>query len=182
MGATATQLSMFLCIITILIRHNTATGPPAAGLMSTTKAPEERKTPYFRYVSDVRGMKQLIAQAPAQYNIYVLYCGSKGQQGYSWCPMCVALEQYIKNLAHYMPQETLLIYAEVGTVEQFRDPDNHFRNVCRVKVTTVPTLQNWRTDERLINNECFDFGRLTKFLGIEDYGKVRRVTKPPRQT
>ncbi|CDW54105.1 DUF953 domain containing protein [Trichuris trichiura] len=127
-------------------------------------------------------MKQLIAQVPRQYNIYVLYCGSKGQYGYSWCPMCVALEQYIKNLAYYMPQETILIYAEVGTVEQFRNPDNHFRNVCRVKVTTVPTLQNWRTDERLVGYQCFNFARLTKFLGVEDFGKVRKVTKPTQRT
>ncbi|XP_003375142.1 putative myosin head [Trichinella spiralis] len=134
---------------------------------SVTVRQRNRINPELRYVSTCRSLRQLASQVHSSYNIYVIFCGTRNQWGYSWCPMCTALEHYVKQLAYYLPEETLLIYVEVGTLEQFQDESNCFRKDEVVKLRRVPTLMNWRTGERLVENESVDFAKLMKFMGLE---------------
>ncbi|KRY71132.1 Thioredoxin domain-containing protein 17 [Trichinella pseudospiralis] len=134
---------------------------------SVTVRQRNRINPELRYVSTCRSLRQLASQVHSSYNIYVIFCGTRNQWGYSWCPMCTALEHYVKQLAYYVPEETLLIYVDVGTLEQFQDESNCFRKDEVVKLRRVPTLMNWRTGERLVENESVDFSKLMKFMGLE---------------
>ncbi|KRZ09373.1 Thioredoxin domain-containing protein 17 [Trichinella zimbabwensis] len=165
---------LFLCLVSFVsvyycnpsIQSKYASKAPSTP-ESVTVRQRNRINPELRYVSTCRSLRQLASQVHSSYNIYVIFCGTRNQWGYSWCPMCTALEHYVKQLAYYVPEETLLIYVDVGTLEQFQDESNCFRKDEVVKLRRVPTLMNWRTGERLVENESVDFSKLMKFMGLE---------------
>ena len=99
---------------------------------------------------------RLVAETPAQYdallqsasgkavelglqNFFVLFTGSKGAAGKSWCPDCVAAEpvidQALSSLSSYVFLECPV------DREEYRSPDYVYRTDDRIKLRCVPTLR-----------------------------------------
>lgn len=93
--------------------------------------------------------------------VFVLFTGSPGQDGKSWCPDCVTAEPVINSSKSYIPAHATLIVCHVGDRTYWKDPTNPFKN--RLGVACVPTLMLWNKGMRLEESQCMDI-ELIKML------------------
>lgn len=88
-------------------------------------------------------------------NVYVLFCGSKDENGKSWCPDCVEAEPVVQKCLPNMPSSSVFLYCSVGNRDYWKNKDNEFR--VNLKLTGVPTFLNWSNKKhKLVENQLFD--------------------------
>lgn len=84
--------------------------------------------------------------------IFVLFSGSLGTDGKSWCPDCVKANPVVQECLQYAPQSSLLIECGVGNREFWKDKSNVFRTKLGIKC--VPTLMLWGKGKKLEEADC----------------------------
>ena len=85
--------------------------------------------------------------------MFVLFCGSQLESGQSWCPDCVKAEPVVAKVAKER-SEGVLVHCAVGPRDSWKSPDNEFRTHPKLKLTAVPTLLQWGSNKRLVEEEC----------------------------
>ncbi|XP_076338492.1 thioredoxin domain-containing protein 17-like [Tachypleus tridentatus] len=89
-------------------------------------------------------------------SVFILFTGSKGSDGKSWCPDCVLAEPVIEEALKIIDEEVVFIVCEVGSREYWKNLQNDFRMDDRLKIKCVPTVIKWKTQERLEEAQCQD--------------------------
>lgn len=84
--------------------------------------------------------------------IFVLFSGSPGSDGKSWCPDCVTADPVIKQCLPSAPKDSVFIHCGVGDRPFWKDPENAFRKKLGIKC--VPTLIKWGEPKRLEEADC----------------------------
>lgn len=84
--------------------------------------------------------------------IFVLFTGSLGPDGKSWCGDCVTADPVIKQSLPSAAKDSILIHCAVGDRPYWKDQTNVFRK--KLGITCVPTLMKWGEPKRLEEAEC----------------------------
>lgn len=84
--------------------------------------------------------------------IFVLFSGSVGPDGQSWCPDCVIADPVIKESLHAAPKDAVVIHCGVGDRPFWKDQKNVFRT--KLRINCVPTLIKWGEQKRLEDADC----------------------------
>ena len=75
--------------------------------------------------------------------------------GESWCPDCVVARPVVEGAIDSSGRDDLVyLYVGVGQREFWKDPKCVFRTDQRTKLTSVPTLVKWGTQQRLVEEQC----------------------------
>ncbi|XP_077995571.1 thioredoxin domain-containing protein 17-like [Glandiceps talaboti] len=82
--------------------------------------------------------------------VYAYFSGSKGEDGKSWCPDCVAAEPVVEKHLPEAPEDAVFIYCSVGGRAFWKDPNNRFRTHPELQLKGVPTLLQVNTPKRLV--------------------------------
>ncbi|XP_072163897.1 thioredoxin domain-containing protein 17-like [Diadema setosum] len=85
---------------------------------------------------------------------YILFCGSKNSDGASWCPDCVTAEPVVMKCLEAAPENAVFIYCSVGDRASWKDPNNSYRTHPKLLLKGVPTLLQWNTPKKLVEEEC----------------------------
>lgn len=87
--------------------------------------------------------------------IFALFCGGVSPAtGESWCPDCVKAEPVIEKGVAKAPEDAVFIKCSVGDRATWKDPNCEFRKHPQLKLVGVPTLLEWNTPKRLVEEEC----------------------------
>jgi len=97
--------------------------------------------------------------------VFVLFTGSPGQDGKSWCPDCVAADPVIDSSKTFIPDQATFIVCHVGDRPYWKDQSNPFRT--RHGITCVPTLLHWAKGIKLEDQQCQNL-ELLKILYEEE--------------
>ena len=104
-----------------------------------------------------------------QRRVLILFTGSKDKSGQSWCPDCVKADPVIHQvLDQNDDSEAAFITCEVGPREVWKKPDNPFRTHPNFRVTGVPTLLEFGTQKRLVEEACADKTKVELFFEDDD--------------
>ncbi|XP_069471133.1 thioredoxin domain-containing protein 17 [Ambystoma mexicanum] len=109
--------------------------------------------PHYEEIK-VQGFEEFkrIAEGCTNDSVFVLFCGSKNEEGVSWCPDCVTAEPVIRGELCHLPEGSIFIYCQVGERAYWKDPNNDFKK--NLKLTGVPTLLKYGSHEKLVEDEC----------------------------
>ncbi|XP_032688375.1 thioredoxin domain-containing protein 17-like [Odontomachus brunneus] len=113
---------------------------------------------FLKYVEDLK----------KEQPIYILYTGSKLDNGKSWCPDCVEAEPYIEKGFERASKETQLVIVEVGDRPFWKDLNCPFRINPVTKLKVLPTLSKWGTQKRLEGNQLLKPELIDMLLTDED--------------
>ncbi|ESN90173.1 hypothetical protein HELRODRAFT_186220 [Helobdella robusta] len=84
--------------------------------------------------------------------LFILYTGSKNENGCSWCSDCNQTFPTIDKVFTRHPDAHLII-CDVGNRPEWKDPNNSFRK--NLKINSIPTLVNYhQSSKRLEDKEC----------------------------
>lgn len=86
--------------------------------------------------------------------VFVLYTGTKLENGKSWCPDCVEAEPFIEAGLKLAPANSHFVVVEVGDRAFWKDPKCPFRKDPMAQLRVLPTLAKWKTQKRLQGDEC----------------------------
>lgn len=86
------------------------------------------------------------------HQIFVLFSGSLGSDGISWCPDCAVADPVIKESLRVAPKDAVFIHCGVGDRPFWKDQNNIFRTKLGIKC--VPTLIKWGEQKRLEEASC----------------------------
>eukprot|EP00045_Choanoeca_perplexa_P000101 m.12994 g.12994 ORF g.12994 m.12994 type:complete len:107 (-) comp10074_c0_seq1:204-524(-) len=89
--------------------------------------------------------------------VFVLFCGKKDADGNSWCSDCVKAWPVISKVvnAHAQPTD-VFIYVDVGNRDTWKNPANEFRTRPDFKLTGVPTMVEWQSPKKLVEEQLQD--------------------------
>ncbi|XP_043673655.1 thioredoxin domain-containing protein 17-like [Vespula pensylvanica] len=87
-------------------------------------------------------------------SIFVLYTGTKLENGKSWCPDCVEAEPFIEAGLQVLTETSHFVVVEVGDRAFWKDPNCIFRKDNKTQLKVLPTLAKWGTQKRLQGSEC----------------------------
>ena len=105
-------------------------------------------------VEGLQSLYKAIGSIGTKRDIYVLFTGNKtADTGKSWCPDCVAAEPVIEKALKDL-DDAVFVYCHVGDRPTWKDPQNVFRTDPKLRLTGVPTLVKWGTQQRLGPEEC----------------------------
>jgi len=97
--------------------------------------------------------------------LYILFTGSDGPDGKSWCPDCIVFENaWGAFKKKNPPEEGCLIRVKVGPRDFWKDKGCPFRTEKSLKLTSVPTLVRWGTPKRLQDDQIVNPDLLTMLL------------------
>ncbi|XP_070572597.1 thioredoxin domain-containing protein 17-like [Ptychodera flava] len=85
--------------------------------------------------------------------LYAYFSGSKGEDGKSWCPDCVAAEPVVEKHLASAPEDAVFIYCSVGERNFWKDQNNGFRKDPTLRLTGVPTLLRVGKPQKLVEGE-----------------------------
>ncbi|XP_062139479.1 thioredoxin domain-containing protein 17 [Drosophila sulfurigaster albostrigata] len=102
----------------------------------------------------IKGYDQLMDALKSQSKnnclIYLYFFGEKDQNGRSWCPDCVAVEQNVDTAFRENAHPNSLIYTvDVGNREAWKDQTNNKFRLHPFNMKEIPSLQRWNGVERL---------------------------------
>lgn len=60
----------------------------------------------------------------------------------------------------------ILVEAPVARNDYKGNPEYVYRKHSKVAVTAVPTLINWKSNKRLVEDECYDAEKINEFFGL----------------
>ncbi|KAI6179560.1 DNA-mis-repair domain-containing protein [Aphelenchoides besseyi] len=101
-------------------------------------------------IVDVTGYDETkkILGVMSEKQIFVYFRGSTNSDTQkSWCPDCVKCDANVNAVLRNDDHESLI--CNVGFKEEWKDPENPFRKDEKLKVTSIPTLLNVSTGERI---------------------------------
>ncbi len=78
---------------------------------------------------------------------FILFTGSKGSNGKSWCPDCTAADPVIEHALSQLEGGCKLLVCDVVR-EEYRDQNYAYRKDPRINLKCVPTLMKW------VNGKC----------------------------
>ncbi|XP_035741394.1 thioredoxin domain-containing protein 17-like [Vespa mandarinia] len=87
-------------------------------------------------------------------SVFVLYTGTKLENGQSWCPDCVEAEPFIEAGLQVLSETSHFVVVEVGDRAFWKDPNCIFRKDSKTQLKVLPTLAQWGTQKRLQGSEC----------------------------
>ncbi|KAI1717128.1 thioredoxin domain-containing protein 17 [Ditylenchus destructor] len=103
--------------------------------------------------------------------VFVFFVGSKKlETGKSWCPDCVVadpnVEHAVSEVSNDISDPMTFITCNVGPMDYWKNPENHFKKDPNLKLSVVPTLVLYQSPgSRLVKDE--EFGNvqcIVKFL------------------
>ncbi|XP_014467510.1 PREDICTED: thioredoxin domain-containing protein 17-like [Dinoponera quadriceps] len=100
--------------------------------------------------------------------IYILYTGTKLENGKSWCPDCVHAEPFIEKGFETALEKTQLVIVEVGDRPFWKDQNCPFRTNPVTKLKVLPTLSRWGTQKRLEGDQLLKPELIDMLLTDED--------------
>ena len=100
-------------------------------------------------------------------NVYLLFCGSLDENNKSWCPDCVRAKPIINNNLDLLQENDYFITVYVGKRSFWKNKKCIFRTDKRFKLTAVPTLIKYNTQQKLVENQCCD-DKLVKMIFEDD--------------
>ncbi|XP_067010472.1 thioredoxin domain-containing protein 17 [Anabrus simplex] len=106
------------------------------------------------YVKYSELIQSLQADKKTAGDIFVLFSGSKDENGESWCPDCVKAMPVIEAALGEADKNAHFIYVGVGSRDSWKDPNSPFRKDPKLKLRYVPTLIAWGRPDRLEDAEC----------------------------
>ncbi|KAK7088260.1 thioredoxin domain-containing protein 17-like [Littorina saxatilis] len=95
---------------------------------------------------------------------FALFCGSKDENGGSWCPDCVVAEPVVAKSVKAAPADAVLIHCGVGKRDFWKDQSNIFRKDPKLLLKSVPTLLKIGTPRRLEEAKCADESLVQMFF------------------
>ncbi|KAI8645628.1 hypothetical protein BD408DRAFT_411268 [Parasitella parasitica] len=99
--------------------------------------------------------------------VFVLFFGTETPEtSESWCPDCVIADPLVRR-AIIPVKDAILIEAPVGDRNEWKGNSTHIYRT-RFGVPAIPTLFKWSAagpGEKLVEEECADIIKLTKFVG-----------------
>ncbi|CAG8689852.1 7687_t:CDS:2, partial [Ambispora leptoticha] len=89
--------------------------------------------------------------------------------GQSWCPDCAIADPLIRSTVNQYASSSntavVLIEAPVGSRSEWRQSSNHvYKRDPRINISRIPTLVRWKTNTRLVEDECANEDNLKKFV------------------
>ncbi|XP_047358461.1 thioredoxin domain-containing protein 17-like [Vespa velutina] len=87
-------------------------------------------------------------------SVFVLYTGTKLENGQSWCPDCVEAEPFIEAGLQVLSETSHFVVVEVGDRAFWKNPNCIFRKDSKTQLKVLPTLAQWGTQKRLQGSEC----------------------------
>lgn len=101
----------------------------------------------------------------SETNVVVCFYGDRQENGESWCPDCAKADPVVTGAAKKKEDGVLLIVT-VGDREMWKDPANPFRVNEMTKISSIPTLVNWTTGQRLVEEECRNEELVKNLFGL----------------
>eukprot|EP00483_Globobulimina_turgida_P007985 UN08001 len=115
------------------------------------KAEKENNNVHILYVEGMDELNILLMDTDYKNRerIFLLFCGS-------WCPDCVKARPIIdSNLDLLNKQNDLFVNVYVGSSSFWKNKRNIFRRDKRFKLTAIPTLIEYNTQNKLVEVEWF---------------------------
>ncbi|KAF7989099.1 hypothetical protein HCN44_007409 [Aphidius gifuensis] len=100
--------------------------------------------------------------------IFVLYSGTKLDNGKSWCPDCVEAEPFIEEAVNTAPENSHFIHVEVGDRPFWKDLKCPFRINPKTKLSSLPTISRWGTQKKLEGEHLLDVELIKMLLHDDD--------------
>uniref|UniRef100_A0A023FTK0 Thioredoxin domain-containing protein 17 n=1 Tax=Amblyomma parvum TaxID=251391 RepID=A0A023FTK0_AMBPA len=85
--------------------------------------------------------------------VLCFFAGAEDANGASWCPDCVAAKPVLEAALKKAPEDTTLVTCYIERAI-WKDQTNPFRTDKTLKLTCVPTLIRWGTEQRLDDAQC----------------------------
>ncbi|CAK9812287.1 Thioredoxin domain-containing protein 17 [Anthophora quadrimaculata] len=120
------------------------------------------------YVQGYESFFELMKNFKSNESVYVLYTGTKLQNGNSWCPDCVKAEPTIEEGFKTAPEGTHFVEVQVGDRPFWKDSNCPFRTNSITKLKVLPTLAKWDTQKRLEGSQCSQLDLIEMLLTDED--------------
>jgi len=98
--------------------------------------------------------KSKVAELEKVGDVYVLFSGSKNENGESWCPDCVTAYPVVMKGLEEVDDSASFLYVEVGDRTFWKDPNCIFRTAKETSLKSVPTLIKWKSEQRLQEDQC----------------------------
>lgn len=96
--------------------------------------------------------------------IFLIFYGSLIDNK-SWCPDSVKAKPFIdENIKYLNNKRDSLIIVYVGQKPEWKDKSNIFRKDERFKLVGVPTLLQYKTNKRLVVEECWNSYAITQMF------------------
>ena len=120
-------------------------------------------TSYAEFNNVIESLKDL--KAP----IFAEFYGAHDSSGKSWCPDCVKAEPVVEDvMKSSASQDTHFLHVSVGNRSEWRDPNCSFRSDSRLKLTCIPTLIQWGTSHRLLEEDCANKKKVMEFVSSSE--------------
>ncbi|KAI3383726.1 hypothetical protein SNEBB_005564 [Seison nebaliae] len=114
------------------------------------------------YANSIDEIEQLNKQYKDKEHIFNYFTSTKNSDGSSWCPDCVKAEPIILKQIEELHSNSVLIYCRVGNRDEWKAKDNPFRT--QFKLDRIPTLSEYRTPRRIMEEMCSDESMVHWFL------------------
>merc|ERR1711893_393219 len=102
------------------------------------------------HVEGHAALKETLADNKSDSNtVFVLFSGSLGADGRSWCPDCVTADPVINECLKNADDDAIFIHCGVGDRSYWKDQSNAFRTDAELRVKCVPTLIRLGKPQRL---------------------------------
>ncbi|XP_005099707.1 thioredoxin domain-containing protein 17 [Aplysia californica] len=89
-------------------------------------------------------------------NAYVVFYADPDENSMSWCPDCRNADPVLRRHLSRLPSDAQVIFCYVGDRPQWKDQNNSFRTDPVYKLTSVPTVINMATKDRLVEGQCIE--------------------------
>ncbi|XP_018568666.1 thioredoxin domain-containing protein 17 [Anoplophora glabripennis] len=86
--------------------------------------------------------------------VHVYFCGSKLENGESWCDDCERAKPVIQQELEKADPNSHFVYVEVGDRPTWKDPNCPFRKDPKTKLMVLPTIVRWKCPQRLEGEQC----------------------------
>jgi hypothetical protein len=74
------------------------------------------------------------------------------ETGKSWCPDCVDAEPYIERYVHSR-DDCVVVHCKIPREGYKGNPRHPYRVHPKIRLTAVPTLLKWGTQQRLVEGD-----------------------------
>ncbi|KAJ1530747.1 hypothetical protein ONE63_005601 [Megalurothrips usitatus] len=109
--------------------------------------------------------KLIVSLQDLKVPIFAEFYGAHDSSGKSWCPDCVKAEPIVEEvMKSSAPSTAHFLHVSVGERSEWRDPNCPFRTDSSLKLTCIPTLIEWGTSRKLLEEDCADKKKVMDFV------------------
>ena len=124
--------------------------------MAAEAKQEDKKAQFKTHeFKDIQGLETELDSCKDSKRIFLLFCGNE-KDGKSWCPDCVAAKPIIEKNYEYLKAGDTFITVFVGDLPTWKNKQHPLRIDDKFKVTGVPTLFLYKSQQRLVEPQCAD--------------------------